>query len=182
MNFITKSIITTLIAAILTGCSGITNNPDNIDTLIITSNNYESRTLAEHLQVRNKQLIITIPANKADNNLYVVGPGEEMPLPISQEKFASFIHFTAPKNIIILGNEIYVPNSFTNQINPNLTKYILNDKDWKLIAWQLEELTGYCGLAEDYIETLDELIHSKTIESQFAPSNPSEPQAIIPQN
>ena len=182
MNFITKSIITTLIVALFTGCSGITNDSENIDTLIITSNNYESIALAEHLQVRNKQLIITIPANKADNTLYIVCPGEEAPLPISQDKFAAFINFTAPKNIIILGNDIYVPKSYTNQINSNLTKFILNDRDWKLIAWQLEELTGYCGLAEEYIETLDKLIYSKTIESQFAPSNPSEPQALIPQN
>ena len=75
-----------------------------------------------------------------------------------------------------------MPQSFINQINESNTKFIFNDNDWKLIAWQLEELTGYSGLAEDYIETLDELIRSKTVKSQFAPSVPSEPKMVLPNN
>ena len=182
MNFLSKLVVITIISALFTGCSGIPNNEENIDTLIITSNNYESIALAQHLQVRNNQLIVAIPANKADTALYVMGPGEDKLLKIDQDRFAAFINFTNPKNIIILGNEVYVPSSYINQINPNYTKFVFNDKDWKLIGWQVEELTGYSGLADDYIEHLDELIRSKTIQSQYAPTTPGEPQVLIPQN
>lgn len=182
MIFIIKSSLLTITLGFFMGCSGISNDTSNIDTLIITSNRHESIALAEHLQVRNEQLVLSIPANKADTTLYILGPEKDLLLETDLDKFSNFIRFTNPKNIIILGNHYYVDKSYIKQINPNIPVHIFNDKDWKLIAWQVEELTGFGGLAEDYISHLDELIRSKTIPNQFAPTSPTEPQALIPQN
>ena len=182
MKFFFKSLAVSLVVSLFAGCSGINNDRDDITTLIITGNSFESRALAEHLQVRNNQPILAIPGNSNDTALYVMGPGQDKLLKIDQDRFASFIDFTNPKYVLILGNNAYVPESYINQINESNTKFVFNDSDWKLIAWQLEELTGYSGLAEDYIETLDELIRSKTVKSQYAPTVPSEPKMVLPNN
>lgn len=179
MNFFLKCSLLTLITAFFTGCAGLENDCDDISTLIITSNNYESRALAEHLQVRNNQPIMLIPSNPNDKTLYISGPDQQL-MKIDADRFYSFVNFAGPKHIIVLGNHTYVPNSFVQKINPNIPKYVFNDNNWELIAWQLEELTGYSGLAEDYLEDLNELVRSKTIDSKKAPTGPSEPTVNYP--
>ena len=78
MIFIIKSSLLTITLGFFMGCSGISNDTSNIDTLIITSNRHESIALAEHLQVRNEQLVLSIPANKADTTLYILGPEKDL--------------------------------------------------------------------------------------------------------
>ncbi|MCM8538913.1 MAG: hypothetical protein NE328_01430 [Lentisphaeraceae bacterium] len=181
MNFLLKSVLLSLFSIFVVGCSGIDNDCDEISTLIITSNNYESRALAEHLQVRNNQLVMLIPSNPNDKTLYVSGPDQQL-MKIDQDRFYSFINFTGPKHVIILGNSTYVPSSYVQKINQNIPKYVFDDNNWELIAWQLEELTGYCGLAEEYLEDLNELVRSKTIDSKGAPTGPKEPSIAYPSN
>jgi len=174
-----KSLLVLCVLSIFTSCAGLSNDPENIDTVIITCNLKESRALAEHLQYRNRQLIMLLPSNSADNKIYVSGPENQI-MHIDESKFSSFIDFIDPKNVIVLGNEVYVPKSYTSRIHPSIRSYNFDDKDWQLIAWQLEELTGLDGLAEDYINTLDRCIRAGLVKSRYAPSYPSEPQAIQP--
>ena len=181
MKFIVNFLLLTIVYTLSTGCSGLSNDKKDVSTLIITSNNFESRALAEFLQLENNQLIIELPGNKADTKLYVKGPDKQLMI-INDEKFANFINFTNPEHIIILGNNYYVPQSYIKQINPNINTYVFDDKDWRVIAWQLEDLTGFSGLAEDYIKTLDELVRSNTIQGYLAPTAPSEPQVVYPTN
>lgn len=181
MNFLLKSVLLSLFSIFVVGCAGLDNDCEEISTLIITSNNYESRALAEHLQVRNNQLVMLIPSNPNDKTLYVSGPDQQL-MKIDQDRFYSFINFAGPKHIIVLGNDAYVPGSYVQKINPNIPKYVFNDDNWEIIAWQLEELTGYCDLAEDYLEDLNELVRSKTIESKSAPSGLREPSVAYPSN
>jgi hypothetical protein len=181
MKFFANILCLALVYLLSTGCSGLPNDKDDVTTIIITSNNFESRPLAEYLQLRNNQPILELPGNKADNKLYVKGPDKQL-MVIDEEKFANFINFTNPAHIIILGNETYVPKRYITQINPNIKTYIFNDNDWRVIAWQLEDLTGYSGLADDYTEVLEELIRSNTIQGFTAPTAPSEPQVLLPRN
>ena len=181
MNFLLKSVFFSLFSIFVVGCSGIDNDCDEISTLIITSNNYESRALAEHLQVRNNQPIMLIPSNPNDQTLYISGPDQQL-MKIDADRFYSFINFVGPQHIIVLGNSTYVPSSFVQKINPNIPKYVFDDNNWELIAWQLEELTGYCDLAEEYLEDLNELVRSKTIDSKASPSGPKEPSISYPSN
>lgn len=181
MNFLLKSVLFSLLSIFMIGCSGIDNDCEEISTLIITSNNYESRALAEHLQVRNNQLVMLIPSNPNDKTLYISGPEQQL-MKIDQDRFYSFISFAGPKHVIVLGNDTYVPSAFVQKINPNIPKYVFNDDNWEMIAWQLEELTGYCGLAEEYMEDLNELVRSKTIDSKSSPSGPQEPSIVYPSN
>jgi hypothetical protein len=170
-----------LLPLIITSCSsGIENDDEEISSIIITSNNYESRALAEYLQLRNNQLIMELPGNKADTKVYIKGPEKQL-MVIDNDKFGNFISFTNPKYVIVLGNETYVPQKYLSRINKNMKTIILNDSDWRLIAWQLEELTDESGLAEEYIKTLDELVRSGTIPSHNS-SGPSEPQILNPVN
>ena len=181
MNFSIKTMLLSLLSIFVLGCAGIENDCDDISTLIITSNNYESRALAEHLQVRNNQPVMLIPSNPNDKTLYISGPDHQL-MKIDADRFYSFVNFAGPKHVIVLGNSTYVPNSFIQKINPNIPKYVFNDENWELIAWQLEELTGYGGLAEEYLEDLNELVRSKTIEAKTAPSGPKEPSIAYPNN
>ena len=181
MKLMANFFLLSIVYVLSTGCSGLSNCNDNVSTIIITSNNFESRALAEFLQVENNQPIIELPGNKADTKLYVKGPDKQLMI-IDDNKFGNFINFSNPKYIIILGNDYYVPESYVQQINPNIKTYIFDDKDWRVIAWQLEDLTGYSGLAEDYINTLDELVRANTIEGYLAPTAPSEPQVVYPTN
>ena len=179
MNFLLKTLLLCLTCLYFVGCTGLQDNKKNIDSIIITSNNYESRPLAELIQSRNDQLIIQLPGNKADTKLYVNGPNNQL-MTIDDDKFASFLNFVNPKRIIILGNTNYVPQSYINQINPLTKKYIFDDNNWQVIAWQVEELTGLDGIAKRYITVLDELVRSNTIDGYNSPSAPSEPQILYP--
>jgi len=181
MNFFLKSTLFSLIGFFVVGCSGLENDCDDISTLIITSNSYESRALAEHIQVRNNQPILIIPNNPNDKTLYVNGPDKQL-MKIDADKFYSFVNFVGPKHIIVLGNATYVPASYIQKINPNIPKYVFNDDNWELIAWQVEDLTGYNGLADEYLEDLNELVRSKTIESKHAPKGIKEPSVVYPSN
>ena len=174
-----KSLLTLVILYVFTGCAGLPNHKDAVDTIILTSNFSESRALAEHLQVRNNQLIMEFPHDKSINKIYVKGPNESM-MVIDDSSFSSFIDFSGAKHVIVLGNALYVPDSYLKRIHPSIKTYSFDDKDWRVVAWQVEDLTGFSGLAEDYINDLKGLIRIGKIEGYFAPSFPSEPQAIIP--
>ena len=180
MKFIANILFLTFFYVASTGCSGLPNDKKEVSTIIVTSNNFESRSLAEYLQLANNQLIIELPGNKADTKLYVKGPDRQL-MVIDDEKFANFISFSNPKHVIVLGNDYYVPQRYIKQINPNVKTYIFNDEDWRVIAWQVEELTGY-SIADDYIKTLDELVRSNTIKGYTAPTAPAEPQVVYPGN
>ena len=174
-----KTLLALSITVLFTACSGLDNNKDNVDTIIVASTDYESRALAEHLQHRSRQLMMILP-NNGDSRVYVGGPEQQI-MHIDDSRFSQFIDFVSPKNVIVLGNEIYVPKTYLNNIHKSVNTYVLDDKDWRLIAWQLEDLTGYRGLADDYISTLDRLIRAGTIKDYFAPSAPQEPQVLAPQ-
>ncbi|NQZ59294.1 MAG: hypothetical protein HRT88_17715 [Lentisphaeraceae bacterium] len=173
-----KSLLALSLMIFFTACSGLKNNKDNVDTIIIASTDYESRALAEHLQHRNNQLLMILP-NNGDSRVYVGGPDQQI-MHIDDSRFSQFIDFVNPKNIIVLGNEVYVPKSYLANLHESVNTIILDDKDWRLIAWQLEDLTGFGGLADDYISTLDRLIRAGNIKDYFAPALPEEPQAVIP--
>ncbi|MCM8537643.1 MAG: hypothetical protein NE334_17010 [Lentisphaeraceae bacterium] len=179
MKVIVNFLFLTIFYIVSTGCAGLPNDKDEITTIIVTSNNFESRPLAEFLQIRNNQPIIELPGNKADTKLYVKGPDKQL-MVIDDNKFANFINFSNPMHVIVLGNDTYVSKRYIKQINPNIKTYIFDDEDWRVIAWQVEELTGYSGLADDYIELLDELVRSNTVKGYTAPSAPSEPKLIVP--
>ena len=179
MRFVVQFLLLTIVYAVSTGCSGLSNSKSDISTVIITSNNFESRALAEFIQLRNNQPILELPGNKADTKLYVKGPDKQLMI-IDENKFANFLNFANPEHLIVLGNRNYVSESYLRQINPSTSTYIFDDNDWRVIAWQVEDLTGYMGLADDYIKTLDELVRSNTIEGYFAPSAPAEPQVVYP--
>ncbi len=179
MKVLSKLSIISLLLYIV-GCAGIENDKEEIMTLIITGNNYESRALAEHLHERNNQPFMLIPAGQT-NQIYVNGPKKQV-MTIDKDRFFSFVNFVGPQQIIILGNESYVPYSYIQQINPNITKYIFDDADWELIAWQVEELTGYTGLADDYSKSYNELVRSGTIKGKQPAQPPREPSVNYPKN
>lgn len=180
MKVFSKLAILSLILCFV-GCSGIENDREEVLTLIITGNNYESRALAEHLHENNHQPFMLIPNNPSDKQIYVNGPSKQV-MTIDKDRFYSFINFVGPKQIIILGNQKYVPSSYIQQINPNITKYVFDDSDWILIAWQVEELTGYSGLAESYTKTYNELVRSGTIKGPQRTLSPKEPSVNYPKN
>jgi hypothetical protein len=122
-----------------------------------------------------------IPSNPSDKQIYVNGPNKQI-MTVDKDRFFSFINFVGPKQIIILGNQSYVPYSYIQQINPNITKYVFDDSDWILIAWQVEELTGYTGLADAYTKTYNELVRSGTIKGKQPAQAPREPSVNYPKN
>ncbi len=160
--------------------AAIENNEDDVTTVIVTGYSLHSRLLADLLQFYTKQPVVFITRPDAKEVMFVAAPRdgvENPPIKVAAGEFHNFINFAHPKQVVLLGEEKFIPKFYKDSVNPAIDTYVLNDKNWRIIAAQCEELFGISGLAKKYDEELNRLARGGAIvEQERAP----EPKLVIP--
>jgi len=130
--------------------------PDKaIQTLVITGNYLKPRLLAELIQVESKQPVLLLPSQPGGMIFFL--PSNETAMEVDSANFAKFLKFANPKRIIVIGDERFVPESYTRQIDPNLTVWRVKNKDWKQVAEDAEDLLRLNNLARDFKRLSDQI-------------------------
>ena len=160
--------------------AALENNKNDVSTLIVTGYSLHSRLLADLLQFYTKQPVVFITQPDAKEVLFVPAQKKEVkakPLKVSSGEFHNFVNFAHPKQVVLLGEEKYIPSFYKEVINPNIQTYSLADKDWVIIATQCEELFGISGLAEKYKAELRKLARGG---ANLGSQQIREPQLVLP--
>ena len=131
---------------------------EKIDTLIITGNYVKPLMLAELVQSRNSQPILLLPAT-GDERVFFLPPSKRDPKPlqIPQAEVRNFVKFMAPRQILILGDERYVPRQYIEMLDPSQTVWIVRGTDWLDISRSMGKLLNLTHLSDDFQKLLDDL-------------------------
>ena len=161
--------------------AALENKKDDVSTLIVTGYSLHSRLLADLLQFHTKQPVIFITRPDAKEVLFVPAQKNDVdskPLKVASGEFHNFVNFVHPKQVVLLGEQKFIPKFYKEVINPNIKSYALNDKDWMIIATKCEELFGIGGLANKYQAELRKLARGG---ANLGSKQVSEPQLVLPQ-
>jgi len=161
--------------------AAIENKETDVSTLIVTGYSLHSRLLADLLQFHTKQPVVFITSPNAKEVLFVPAQRKDVPaqkpLKVSAAEFHNFVNFAHPKQVVLLGEEKFIPKHYRDVLNPNIKTYALTDKDWKIIATQCEELFGISGLAAKFQAELDRLARGG---ANIGTQESREPQIVLP--
>lgn len=127
----------------------------DITTLIITSNYVKSKMLAELIQFDTKQPYILLPAAGQDKIYFCPAHGYK-PQEIKKEKLERFIKFVNPRQILVLGDESYVPEKYLKMIDENQTLWVVSNRNWNQTAKSVGKLLNLSNIADDYKRTLSD--------------------------
>ena len=130
--------------------------PQRAETLVITGNYVKSRLLAELIQFKNKQPVLLLPTGNENETMFFLTPTAET-LEVEKENYLKFINFLDPKRILFLGNELYTPSIYIEQVKDILPVWSVTNNDWEKIALSVEELLKIKHLEYDYLVLLHQL-------------------------
>lgn len=138
-------------ALALTACK-IYDPKKDISTLFITGNYQESRLMADLIQNETDQPYLLLP-NSTDKRIYFI-PSQRSKNPIPQEialnDLGRFVRFLNVKDVCILGDERYVPQSYTNRLNKNMNVQRITNNNWIEVADLCQKRYNLNNLSYDY--------------------------------
>lgn len=106
----------------------------DIVTLVVTANYEKPRLIAELIQIESLQPFLLLPVN-GDGNIYFCPPTHlGAAKKIEKNKLGNIVAFIAPKQIIVLGNEKYVPASFVAELRKIAPVVVVNADTWQQAA------------------------------------------------
>jgi hypothetical protein len=153
-----------------------------ITTLVVTGNYTKARVLAELIQGETNQPILLITSE--GGKLFFM-PGKGPCLEVQDADFTNFVKMVNAKQILILGDLRYVPESYTKRMDTNQTVIRVDNKDWYQIAVAVGKILDKTYLASKF-KTLNEQIDSGklfnpgTRGTPVSASAPLEPVIISP--
>ncbi|WP_176013595.1 hypothetical protein [Victivallis sp. Marseille-Q1083] len=127
----------------------------DVTTLVITGNYVNPRLLADVIQAHTRQPYLLLPLEN-DEYFYWCPRGKDAVQKIHIADFSKFVKFLNPRQIIILGDDHYVPRRFRAAIDPAIPVMIMTG-DWENIAASLERSQNINNLASDYSKLRREL-------------------------
>ena len=134
----------------------------DIATLVMTGNYTKSRLLAELIQAETKQPILLV--TKEGGQLFFM-PARGSCLEVQDAKFSEFVKFLNPKQIIVLGDTSYVPDSYAKRIDSKQTIIRIDNKDWNEVAVTAGKILDKTNLAYDFKRLSDEIDSGKLYRS-----------------
>lgn len=125
-----------------------------VETLIITGNFVKSRLLAELLQAELKQPVLLLPGDTKDS-LYALGP-DGSAIKVARQHFKAFVKYIHPHQILILGDNNYVPTSYSDSLKGIVPVWRLSGTDWEKLAVSSGEVFHLKELGFNYLLLLGE--------------------------
>ncbi len=135
----------------------------DVGTLVVTGNYLKARVLADLIQYHTSQPILLITSE--GGKLFFM-PATGPSLEVKDEDFTNFVKFTNPKQILILGDSSFVPESYSKRIDPKQTSIRVDNKDWYQIAVTVGKILDKTYLASDFKKLNDEIDSGKLYTSK----------------
>lgn len=122
----------------------------DIVSLVVTANYEKPRLIAELIQVESRQPFLLLPAGN-NGNIYFCPPTHlGSPKFVGRQKLGRVIAFIAPKQIIVLGNERYVPEEYVREFRKIAPVFVVNAKDWQQAAEMVAPMLNLSKLPRSY--------------------------------
>ncbi len=120
----------------------------DVITLIVTGNYTKSRLMAELVQHETRQPILLLPAQPGGKLFFMPSKGNA--LEVENEQFSRFVKFANAKQILVLGDSNFVPESYVGRIDNTQTVIRVKNRDWNEIAVTVSEMLDLSNLRKDY--------------------------------
>lgn len=125
-----------------------------VTTLVVTGNYTKARVLAELIQGETSQPILLITSE--GGKLFFM-PGKGPCLEVQDAEFTNFVKIVNAKQVLILGDTRYVPESYTKRMDPKQTVIRVDNKDWYQIAVTVGKILDKTYLAAKFKKLSDEI-------------------------
>ncbi|MCQ2352022.1 MAG: hypothetical protein MJ033_00910 [Victivallaceae bacterium] len=149
-------------------------------TLIITANYKSPRLLADLIQAESRQPYLLLPAPESGDSRIIFCPYKKNgAMLISEDRINEFVRWLAPRRIIVLGNETFVPRRYTDLLDRTIPVIRIESKSWGRAAEELNYLLNLSNLGKDYRRLQQEMLEAggiyRPISRPAAPAAPIEP-------
>jgi len=151
-------------------------------TLIVTGNYTKSRLLAELIQYHNAQPILLIsPRADGEGEVLYFLTSDGQATAIEAEKYMEFVDWLAPKRIVFLGDDRYVPPTYVEQVRARYPMVCIPSDDWSRNAEAAAKVFGLKKLSKRYSELASRVDVARPMPpSEAAPAAPSPVPAAAP--
>ena len=139
----------------------------DVGTLVISGNYLKARVLAELIQYQTNQPILLITS---EGGKIFFMPSTGPCLEVQDADFTNFVKFANPKQILILGDTSFVPESYARRIDSKQTIIRVANKDWIQIAVNVGKILDKTYLASDFKKLSDEIDSGKLYSSKKSQS------------
>ncbi|MCF7792306.1 MAG: hypothetical protein K9L78_03270 [Victivallales bacterium] len=151
-----------------------------ISTLIVTGNYAKPRILAELIQSETRQPILLLPAEGSD--IYFLPPDRngDKAMKIKLDELRNFINFIGSKQIILLGDNEYIPERYSDEISDTQTVCRITSRKWQNIANTVGKFLNLPNLPGDYKNLEEKMTSEVNYErAQEKETKPSE-ESMLP--
>ncbi len=151
-----------------------------ITTLVVSGNYTKTRVLAELIQGETNQPILLV-TNEGGKLFFM--PGKGPCLEVQDADFSNFVKMVNAKQVLVLGDTRYVPESYTKRMDPKQTVIRVDNKDWYQVAVTVGKILDKPYLAAKF-KKISDLIDSGLYNpggrgaTPVPSSAPSEPTVI----
>ena len=122
----------------------------DIVSLVVTANYEKPRLIAELIQVESRQPFLLLPTRN-EGNIYFCPPTHlGNPKFVGRQKLGQIIAFIAPKQIIVLGNERYVPEEYVKELRKVAPVFVVNTENWQQAADMVAPMLNLSKLPRDF--------------------------------
>ena len=133
----------------------------DIVTLVVCANYEQPRLLAELIQVESRQPYLLIPANDS-GDIYFCPPtkfGKTKMVP--RKSFSRTISFINPEQIIVLGNNNYVPEYYVKALRKIAPVFVIDTETWQAAADSIAPMLNLSKLPRNYRKLSAQLVEGK---------------------
>ncbi len=124
-----------------------------VTTLVVSGNYTKARVLAELIQGETNQPILLITA---EGKLFFM-PGKGPCLEVQDADYTNFVRVVNAKQVLILGDTRYVPESYTKRMDPKQTIIRVDNKDWFQVAVTVGKILDKPYLAGKFKKLSDQI-------------------------
>ncbi|MFA6716962.1 MAG: hypothetical protein WCS27_16400, partial [Victivallaceae bacterium] len=151
---------------------------NDVITLIVTANYKHPLIIAQLIQNETKQPYLLLPSANTTGIFFNPPPKRSMAaLEIRESNLSRFIRFLNPKQIVILGDERYVPEKYRKMIDKNIPVICVSGNDWQRIADSLSILLYAHNLGDDYKDICGQL--KRGLYKPTKPDSKTTPETLV---
>ena len=133
----------------------------DIVSLVVTANYEKPRLLAELIQEENRQPFILISPDNSGNFYFCPHPSLGEPKVIARDELLNVIAYIGPKQIVVLGTEKYVPESYVKDFRKIAPVFVATAKSWQKVADTVAPMLNLSRLPRSFRKLNAELESSK---------------------
>ena len=143
--------------------------------LIITANYQSCAILAAIARKEKKTPCILLPAPGDKNGkIWFIPAKNSGILPIAEKELGDFISLLAPERIIVLGDELIVPEKFRPLSGSERPSVSILSQNWRYNALILGNLLSIRKMQEKYDEAMKNNVTEPFVKGLCAPEKPKE--------